>query len=229
MPRKVCNAGTALRPPPRVPFRANGARACAIPAAPVVLFCEGPADPSRCGPRAERRFPCSSACTTESRGGHDDNDRRKAMTFGQRLSSLEGVLAGDHHRLEQAFQAIAVRACEGDCEDLEADLVGAPGRAARTSGRGRELHHPGAGRRPACGGERSFRRARADPRRAPAPRLRFRPRLLGGEGRPQQFVATLRAHADREEHTFYPWTDCRPGLLPDYRGTAPGFAALGAG
>ena len=43
------------------------------------------------------------------------------MITTERLSSLESMLAGDHHRLECAFQAIAARAYGGDFLQLESE------------------------------------------------------------------------------------------------------------
>jgi len=150
------------------------------------------------------------------------------MTFGRRLSSLEGVLAGDHHRLEQAFQAIAVRACEGDCGDVEADWSAFQDALLGHLDAEEKYIIPAlAVDRPAAASVLHDEHARI---RVEILRLAFEFDLgcWGGE-QVEQFVAMLRAHADREEHTFYPWTDRRPGLRPDDRGTAPGFAALGAG
>ena len=45
------------------------------------------------------------------------------MITAQRLSSLESMLAGDHDRLDRAFQAIVTRAYGGDFQQLEAEWL----------------------------------------------------------------------------------------------------------
>jgi len=45
------------------------------------------------------------------------------MIGAERLSSLESMLAGDHLRLERAFQAIVTRAAGGDVQQLECEWL----------------------------------------------------------------------------------------------------------
>ena len=122
------------------------------------------------------------------------------------LSSLEGMLAGDHHRLDSAFHTIVARARSGDFDQLDAEW-----RAFLDA----LLDHLNAE-------ERNLIPALAEDRPVEAQilldehtgirlkllRLGFdlRVRCLGAE-RVDAFVGALRAHAEREERIFYPWVD----------------------
>jgi hemerythrin superfamily protein len=128
------------------------------------------------------------------------------MISAGRLSSLESMLAGDHDRLDRAFQAIVTRARGGDFQQIEAEW---------SAFQDALLGHLEAEERnliPALAKDR--------PREAQA--------LLGDHGlirsnllqigvdldlhclsaeAVEAFVDALRAHASREEHMFYPWVD----------------------
>src|SRR4029079_5478056 len=52
------------------------------------------------------------------------NAPREAVMIAERLSSLESMLAGDHHRLDRAFDAIVMRAEGGDLQELEHEWLG---------------------------------------------------------------------------------------------------------
>jgi hemerythrin superfamily protein len=128
------------------------------------------------------------------------------MIRTERLSSLESMLAGDHHRLEREFQVIVTRAQGGDFQQLEAEWL-AFERAL--------LQHLEAE-------ERTLIPALAEDRPAAAQALlqdhtaiRIKLLQLGVDldlhslraERVESFVESLRAHAHREENTFYPWVD----------------------
>jgi len=126
--------------------------------------------------------------------------------IGQRLSSLESMLAGDHLRLERAFDAIVTRAYGGDYQQLE---------AAWFDFQNALLGHLDAEERnliPAL--------ARDRPREAQTlledhRLIRIQLLQLGVDldlhclraERVQAFVDALRTHAQREESIFYPWVD----------------------
>ncbi len=128
------------------------------------------------------------------------------MIGAQRLSSLESMLAGDHDRLERAFRAIVTRAYGGDFQQLEAEWL-----TFQTA----LLRHLEAE-------ERHLIPALAEDRPGEAAVLlddhtRIRDKLLElgvdldlhclRAERVDDFVGLLRAHAHREENTFYPWVD----------------------
>jgi hypothetical protein len=123
-----------------------------------------------------------------------------------RLSSLEGMLAGDHHRLDRAFQTIATRARGGAFDEIEGDWKAFQAEL---------LEHLDAE-------ERNLIPALAKDRPVEAQTLLIEHagirvkllqvgfeidrRCLGGAC-VEAFVGALRAHAEREESIFYPWVD----------------------
>ena len=133
------------------------------------------------------------------------------MIAAGRLSSLESMLAGDHDRLDRAFQAIVTRAYGGDFQQLEAEWLTFQNALLRASGRGGETSHPRSRRRI---GRRRRRRCSTITRRSGLQLLQLGVDLdlhcLRAE-RVEAFVDALRAHAHREEHIFYPWVDKQLG------------------
>jgi hemerythrin superfamily protein len=124
----------------------------------------------------------------------------------QRLSSLESMLAGDHHRLERAFEAIVTRAYGGDYQQLQAEWFAFQDAL---------LGHLDAE-------ERNLIPALAHDRPVEAQTLLEDHRLIRLQllqlavdldlhclraERVETFVNALRAHAHREENIFYPWVD----------------------
>jgi hypothetical protein len=128
------------------------------------------------------------------------------MIGAERLSSLESMLAGDHDRLERAFQVIVTRVQGGDWQQIEAEWLGF--QAAL-------LGHLAAEEKyviPALAQDR--------PREAKVllddhGQIRDMLTELGVEldlhclaaARVDEFVTALQAHARREETIFYPWVD----------------------
>jgi hemerythrin superfamily protein len=128
------------------------------------------------------------------------------MIAAERLSSLESMLAGDHHRLDCAFQAIVTRAQCGDYQQLQAEwLVFQRALLGHLDAEERHLIPALAKDRP---GE-------AQTLLEDHENIRTRLLQLGIDldlhclraELVQAFVAALRAHAHREENTFYPWVD----------------------
>jgi iron-sulfur cluster repair protein YtfE (RIC family) len=132
------------------------------------------------------------------------------MIGGERLSSLESMLAGDHVRLDRAFQAIVTRAYGGDYQQLEGEWV--------TFERALQQHLDAE--------ERTLIPALAQDRPGEArvlleehARMRVTVLQLGVEldlhclraERVEAFVESLHAHALREENIFYPWVDRQLG------------------
>jgi len=128
------------------------------------------------------------------------------MIAVHRLSSLESMLAGDHHRLDRAFQAIVTRAYGGDFQQLEAEwLVFQSALLAHLDAEEKHLIPALAEDRP---GEAAI---------LLDDHTRIRNKLLElgvdldlhclGAERVDAFIEILRAHAHREEHMFYPWVD----------------------
>jgi len=128
------------------------------------------------------------------------------MITAGRLSSLESMLAGDHDRLERAFQAIVTRAYGGDFQQIEAEW---------SRFQDALLGHLDAE-------ERNLIPALAEDRPREAQTLLDDHRLIRikllqlgidldlhclSAERVEAFVEALRAHAHREEHIFYPWVD----------------------
>jgi hemerythrin superfamily protein len=132
------------------------------------------------------------------------------MIAGGRLSSLESMLAGDHDRLDRAFQAIVTRAYGGDAQQLQAEWQAFQ----------RELlGHLDAE-------EKHLIPALAEDRPREAQILldehaQIRDQLLQlgidldlhclRADRVEAFVGALRAHAHREENIYYPWSDRAAG------------------
>jgi len=132
------------------------------------------------------------------------------MIAAGKLSSLESMLAGDHHRLDRAFQAIVTRAQGGDFQQLEVEWLAFQSAL---------LQHLEAE-------EKNLIPALAQDRPGEAQTLldehaNIRARLLQlgidldlhclRAERVEAFVEVLRAHAHREENIFYPWVDRQMG------------------
>lgn len=132
------------------------------------------------------------------------------MIAAQRLSSLESMLAGDHHRLDRAFQAIVTRAQGGDFQQLESEWLAFQSAL---------LQHLDAE-------EKHLIPALAEDRPREAQTLldehtNIRAKLLQlgidldlhclRADVVDEFVGALRAHAHREENIFYPWVDRQLG------------------
>lgn len=126
--------------------------------------------------------------------------------IGQRLSSLESMLAGDHHRLDREFQAIVTRAYGGDFQQLEAEWLAFQSAL---------LQHLDAEERTMIPELAKDRPAEAKALLDEHANIRIKLLQLGvdldlhclGADRVQDFVDALRAHAHREENIFYPWVD----------------------
>jgi hemerythrin superfamily protein len=128
------------------------------------------------------------------------------MITAQRLSSLESMLAGDHHRLDRAFQAIVTRAQGGDFQQLEGEwLIFQNALLGHLDAEERHLIPELAKDRP------------GEAQKLLDDHAHIRARLLElgidldihclRAERVVAFVETLRAHANREENIFYPWVD----------------------
>jgi len=132
------------------------------------------------------------------------------MIGGERLSSLESMLAGDHVRLHRAFQSIVTRAYGGDYQQLEGEWV--------TFERALQQHLDAE--------ERTLIPALAQDRPGEArvlleehARMRVTVLQMGIDlelhclrvERVEAFVEALHAHAVREENVFYPWVDRQLG------------------
>ena len=128
------------------------------------------------------------------------------MIAAQRLSSLEGILAGDHDRLDRAFQAIVTRAYGGDFQQLEAEWL---------TFQNALLQHLDAEEKhliPALAVDRPGEARTLLDEHA---RIRIQLLQMGVDldlhclraERVEAFVNSLQAHAQREEHIFYPWVD----------------------
>jgi hypothetical protein len=132
------------------------------------------------------------------------------MIAGERLSSLSGMLAGDHDRLDRSFQSILTRAHGGDWQQLESEWIAFQ----------RELlGHLEAEEKHAIPALARDRPAAAETLLCDHAAIRAKLIELGVDldlhslraERVAMFVEALRAHAKREEGMFYPWTD---GHLP---------------
>jgi hemerythrin superfamily protein len=128
------------------------------------------------------------------------------MIAAERLSSLEGMLAGDHHRLDSAFQAIVTRAQGGDDQQLQAEwLIFQRALLGHLDAEERHLIPALAKDRP--GEARTLLEDHEN--------IRTRLLHLGIDldlhclraELVEAFVEALRAHARREENIFYPWVD----------------------
>jgi hemerythrin-like domain-containing protein len=131
------------------------------------------------------------------------------MITAGRLSSLESMLAGDHDRLDGAFQAIVTRVGGGDFQQIESEWLAFQGALLRHLD-AEEKHLI-----PALAKDR--------PREAQIlldehTQIRVQLLQLGADldvqclqvERATAFVDVLRAHARREENIYYPWTDRPP-------------------
>jgi len=125
------------------------------------------------------------------------------MIGAHRMSSLESMLAGDHDRLDRAFQAIVTRAYGGDFQQLEAEWL--IFQRALLDAEEKHLIPALAEDRPGAA------RILLDDHAL----IRAKLLELGVDldlhclraERVEAFVEALRAHAGREESMFYPWVD----------------------
>ncbi len=128
------------------------------------------------------------------------------MIAGGRLSSLEGMLAGDHDRLDHAFQAIVTRAYGGDFQLLESEWL---------TFQSALLHHLDAEEKHLIPALAEDRPGEAQILLDEHTRIRLQLLQLGVDldlhclraERVEAFVDAMRAHAHREEHIYYPWVD----------------------
>jgi hemerythrin superfamily protein len=129
---------------------------------------------------------------------------------GERLSSLGGMLAGDHDRLDRSFQAILTRANGGDWQQLETEWIAFQ----------RELlGHLEAEEKHVIPALARDRPVAAETLLSDHAGIRASLIELGIDldlhclraERVAMFVEALRGHAKREEGMFYPWAD---GHLP---------------
>ena len=132
------------------------------------------------------------------------------MIGAQRLSSLESMLAGDHYRLELAFQTLVTRAQGGDFQQLESEWFGFQGAL---------LRHLDAEEKNLIPALAKDRPGEAQTLLDEHANIRVKLLELGVDldlhclrvERVEAFVDALRAHAHREENTFYPWVDRQMG------------------
>jgi hemerythrin superfamily protein len=132
------------------------------------------------------------------------------MITAQRLSSLESMLAGDHDRLDRAFQAIVTRAYGGDFQLLEAEWL---------TFQSALLDHLDAEEKHLIPALAEDRPGEAQTLLDEHTRIRIQLLQLGVDldlhclraERVEAFVDSMRAHAHREEHIFYPWVDRHVG------------------
>jgi len=128
------------------------------------------------------------------------------MIATERLSSLESMLAGDHHRLDRAFDRIVTRAYGGDFQQIEAEW---------STFQNALLDHLDAEERHLLPALAKDRPAEAQALYDDHARIRAHLLQLGVDldlhclpaDRVEAFVEVLRAHAHREENIFYPWVD----------------------
>lgn len=128
------------------------------------------------------------------------------MIVAERLSSLESMLAGDHHRLDRAFERIVTRAYGGDFQELEAEW---------SRFQNALLEHLDAEEKHVFPALAKDRPAEAQVLYDDHARIRVQLLQLGFDldlhclraDRVEEFVEALRAHAHREENVFYPWVD----------------------
>jgi hemerythrin superfamily protein len=128
------------------------------------------------------------------------------MISAGRLSSLEGMLAGDHDRLDRHFQAIVTRAYGGDFQQLETEW---------SAFQDALLGHLDAEERHVIPELAKDRPREAQTLLEDHRLIRIQLLQLGVDldlhclraERVDTFVDALRAHAQREENIFYPWVD----------------------
>jgi hemerythrin-like domain-containing protein len=132
------------------------------------------------------------------------------MITSDRLSTLESMLAGDHHRLDCAFQGIVTRAQGGDAQALAAEWFAFQNAL---------LRHLEAEERHLLPALAADRPGEAQALRDEHESIRIKLLQLGIDldlhclrtEHVEAFVEALRAHAHREENIFYPWVDRRLG------------------
>jgi hemerythrin superfamily protein len=123
-----------------------------------------------------------------------------------RLSSLDGMLAGDHDRLDRELQSILTRAGGGDWQQLEGEW-GAFQRELLGHLDAEEKHViPVLARDRPVAAETLMSDHEAIRARLVELRVDLDLHCLRPE-RVAMFVELLRSHAEREEGMFYPWTD----------------------
>ncbi len=132
------------------------------------------------------------------------------MIAAGRLSSLESMLAGDHDRLDRAFQAIVTRVYGGDFQQIETEW-----------GRFQDalLGHLDAEEKHLIPALAEDRPGEAQTLLDEHTKIRIQVLQLGVDldlhclraERVETFVNALQAHAHREEHIFYPWVDKQLG------------------
>ena len=128
------------------------------------------------------------------------------MITTERLSSLESMLAGDHHRLDSALQAIVTRAYGGDFQQLGAEW---------SAFQEALLGHLEAEEKHLIPALARDRPAEAQVLLDDHARIRVQLLQLGFDldlhclraATVDAFVDALRTHAHREENIFYPWVD----------------------
>ena len=132
------------------------------------------------------------------------------MIAGERLSSLESMLAGDHLRLEREFEVIVTRAYGGDFQQLEAEWLAFQSAL---------LGHLEAEERTMIPALANDRPGEARTLLDEHTNIRIKLLQLGVDldlhclraDRVEAFIQLLRAHARREEGVLYPWASRAAG------------------
>jgi hemerythrin-like domain-containing protein len=132
------------------------------------------------------------------------------MITTQRLSSLESMLAGDHDRLDRAFQALVARAYGGDFQQIETEW---------SMFQDALLNHLEVEEKHLIPALAHDRPVEAQVLLDDHARIRVQLLQLGFDldlhclraETVESFVDALRTHAHREENTFYPWVDRQLG------------------
>ena len=132
------------------------------------------------------------------------------MIATEKLSSLESMLAGEHHRLDRAFQAIVTRAQGGDYQEIEREWLAFQSAL---------LQHLDAEEKNLIPALAKDRPGEAQTLLDEHANIRIKLLQLGVDldlhclraERVEAFVETLSAHAHREENIFYPWVDRQMG------------------
>jgi hypothetical protein len=150
----------------------------------------------------------------------------RPSSFGRRLSSLAGMFAGDHDWLDRTFQAIARRALAGDFEEFASEW---------SSFQEDLMHHLEAEENHVIALLAVERPSEAEVLLDEHARLRVSllrlafdfDRRAWSRARADGFACALRAHANRQDRTFFPRA-YRPFDPADgaRRGTSPGFGVL---